>query len=114
TPARGVFDLLPARDARRDHNGVRVVFHGRKETAAAYGNRNVVMFLFVAERAGHAAAAGIDFFDWISKRNGFLQITRADKRLLVTMSVDKSFRLLPLEFKLPSSRLFLFYDEFFE
>ena len=72
------------------------------------------MFLLISEGSRHAAAAGIDFFDRISERQGFLQIARANEGLLMTMPVDESFRLLPLEFKLPSSRLFFLDDELFE
>src|SRR5213593_1686510 len=65
-------------------------------------------------RIPHAAAAGIDFFDGICERQGLLQIAGANEGLLMTMPVDESFRLLPLEFKIPSSRLFFLHDELFE
>src|SRR5215510_2165313 len=112
-PAGGMFDLLPAGDSRRNEYGVRTVFHGGEKTAAANGYRNVVMFLLISEGSCHTAAAGIDFFDRIRERQRFFQIARANESLLMTMPVDESFRLLPLEFKLPSSRLFFLRDELF-
>src|SRR2546425_12868817 len=56
-----MLDLLPARDPWRYHNSIGVVFHSRKESAAANRDRDVVMFFFVSERTRHATAAGIDF-----------------------------------------------------
>lgn len=60
-PSR-MLDLMPATEPIR-HNAVIAAhsLHRRKEPARADLQRNVIMPLFIAERAGHAAAAGIDF-----------------------------------------------------
>src|SRR5438132_12946916 len=97
TPARRMFDLLPARDAGRDDDRVRIVLHSREKPPPSDGNRDVVMLLFISEGAGHAAATGIDLFNGISQPQGFFQISGTDESLLVAMSVNQCFRLLTIE-----------------
>ena len=61
-PATGqVLDLLAARDPGRDDLGLRRRgLHGRRQAAVAERDRDVVVLALEAERARHAAAAGVD------------------------------------------------------
>src|SRR5437764_12704943 len=72
------------------------------------------MFLFVSKRTRHAAAAGVNLFDRIRERERLLQIAGTDQGFFMAVSVNESFRLLPLEFQLPAGGLFFFQYEFFE
>ena len=67
-----------------------------------------------APGTSHPTATRIDFLDGIRHGKSFLQIARPNQRLFVAVSVNKSLRLLPLEFQLPAPGLFLLNYEFFE
>ena len=63
--------------------------HGGEQALAADLFRDVVVFLFEAERSGHAAAARIDFGN-LQARNKPQRLqagSRADVGFLVTMAV---------------------------
>ena len=58
---REMLDLEPAREPRRNHDGVWPGLADRgQETLFTYEPRDLVMLGLVAERAGHAAAAGVE------------------------------------------------------
>src|SRR5262245_20112417 len=81
TTSRRVLDLLATRNARSNDYGVGIVFNSGKKPASPDCDRDVVMFLFVAERTGHATTSRIDFLDRVSHRQRFFQISRADEGL---------------------------------
>src|SRR5213593_2967826 len=63
-PAGRLLDLLAATESVGDDQ--RIAFclaHARKQHALADTHRDVVMFRLKAERAGHAAASGIEMFE---------------------------------------------------
>src|SRR5512147_2937871 len=64
---RQMLDLLAAGNPRRDNfNFIACRSHSRRESAVADLGRQLVMFLFEAERSGHATAAGVDFADLVA------------------------------------------------
>src|SRR5437879_11396435 len=61
---RQVLDLLPTGDAGRDDLGFRVGgLHGGRQATIAERDRDVVVLPLEAERARHAAAAGVDLLN---------------------------------------------------
>src|SRR5262245_5252219 len=110
----GMFHLLPAGHARRDDDGVRLLFHGWKQATLANRHRNIVVLLFEAERTSHSATSGIDFFHVIGQRDGFFQETGSDERLLVAVTMDQSLILLFAEIQPPPTFLFFADDKFFQ
>src|SRR5262245_36299847 len=109
----GMFNLLPAGDSGSDNDGVRILFNRGKQTPAANRYRNIVVFFFISERAGHAAATGIDFLYGIGERDCLIEIAGTDQRFFVAMSVNQSLLLLPLELQFPTAFLLFFNYEFF-
>src|SRR5882724_778785 len=86
-----VLDLLPARDAGRDDLGFRGGgLHGGRQASIAERDRDVVVLALEAERAGHAAAAGVDLLDLearpAERRD---RGRRADERLLMTVPMEQ-------------------------
>ena len=60
-PAREMLDLEPAGESRRDDDSTgSSLSHGRQQSLLAHQPRDLVMLALVAERAGHAAAAGVE------------------------------------------------------
>src|SRR4051794_39978871 len=60
-PAREVLDLQPAREARRDDDGLGIGLANRgEESLLADEARDLVVLLLVAERPGHPATAGVE------------------------------------------------------
>ena len=86
-----VFDLLAAGDARRHNLDLSASrFNRRRETAIADRQRQIVMFFFEAEGAGHAAAARVDFVDFktcrLENRNCRCG---SDESLLMAVAVEQ-------------------------
>jgi len=96
-----MLDLLAAGDSWRDDfnvGGRR--FDGRNETAIADFCRQIVVFFFKAEGTGHAAAAGVDFADFVA--GGFEhrhRRRRADERFLVAVAVQQGFLSITARFE---------------
>src|SRR5436309_1071975 len=93
--AREMLDLLTAGDTGGDDLRLRGGgLHRGREPTIAERDRDVVVLALEAERAGHAAAARVDFLDLESrpaKRRD--RGRRADERLLVAVPVEQ--RLAP-------------------
>src|SRR5712692_6726662 len=86
-----VLDLLAARDAWRDHDGVRRRrLHGGRQAAVPERDRDVVVLALEAERARHAAAARVHFGDLeAGPRERGDGRRRAHQRLLVAVAVEQ-------------------------
>ncbi len=62
-----MIDLLAAGNPRRDDFNVRRrSFDRRRQAAVADLDRQIVVLFFKAEGARHAAAAGVDFADFVA------------------------------------------------
>src|SRR5713226_10434469 len=86
-----MLDLLAARDAGGDDLGARRGGgHGRRETPAAEGDRDVVVLLLEAEGPRHPTAAGIHLADFVARPlEGGHRGRRADRRLLMAVTVEE-------------------------
>ena len=86
-PAGQMLDLLSAGDPRCDDLYlVAARLDCRNQPALTYFCGEIVMLFLEAEGAGHAAAAGVDFADFIT--GGFehrYRGSRADERFLMTV-----------------------------
>src|SRR5262245_18524516 len=91
--ARGqVLDLMPARRTGRDDERLRLRRQRRQEVEVGDGDAQVEVLLLVAERAGHAAATGVECRD--VQTGDQTQETgcaaHADERLLMAVAVDEA------------------------
>src|SRR5262249_28651681 len=89
-----VLDLQPAREARGDDDRVRGGLAQRREQPLfADEARHLVILLLVAERPGHAAAAGVEVED-LGPGNApqkAQQWPHADQGALVAVALDEDF-----------------------
>src|SRR5258705_13392687 len=90
--SRQVLDLLSARNPWGDILGFDADrFDGRREAAVADLRREIVMFFFKTEGAGHAAAARVDFTDFVA--SGFEHRGRrrgADQSFLMAVAMQQT------------------------
>jgi hypothetical protein len=88
-----MFDLLAAGyPGSNDYDFITGCSDGGREAAVANGKRKIVVLLFETERAGHAAAARIDFADFEACRsqNGNGR-HRSNQSPLMAMTVEQRF-----------------------
>ena len=87
-----VLDLHPAGEARRDDDRVRIgLAQGGEESLFTDEARDFVVFLLVAEGAGHAAAAGVEVDD-LGTGDATQQLerrTHADERALMAVALHE-------------------------
>src|SRR5262249_17225928 len=50
----------------------------------------------------------------VGQCESFLEVSRTDQRLLVTVSMNQRLGFLPVKLQFPTARLLFFHDEFFE
>ena len=109
-----MFHLLTAGNTGRYDDRVGILFDGRKEPTAADCYGNIVVFLLIAKRSGHSAAARVDFLDRICESQRLFEVSWTDQRLLMAVPVKQCLLWLPLQFQLPVSGLLFFHDELFQ
>src|SRR5262249_15246357 len=87
-----MLDLQPTRKPRRDDCRTLIIFpQRRKQALLPYQSRDFVMLLFIADRAGHAAAASVEVDDF-GARNAAHQAqrrSRADQGALVAVGLKE-------------------------
>src|SRR5215204_4001093 len=111
--ASEVGDVMTATGAGGDDHGARrLVAHGREKPAFANRARDVVMLAGIAERTGHAAAAGVEIDDRRVRDRRQQRLRGRDERhrLLMTVAVEQDGVRAGLQRKLCASRC----DELFE
>lgn len=87
---RSVFDLLAARNARRDNRNFCLCrFYSSEQSTLPDLHRQPIMFGLKTKRPGHATAAGIDFFNFEAPEllQAAHQWARADVGFLVAMAM---------------------------
>ena len=86
-----VLDLVTTTKARNGDGGIAPIANSRKEAVFADGLGDVVMFDFVAKRAGHPATAAIDFMGVVlrTRIQNSHGVLGSRHRLLVTVPVVK-------------------------
>ena len=92
--AREILHLVAARGAGGDHDRSRLlVADGRQQLALADRARDVEMLGGIAERARHAAAAGVEIDDGRTRKCAEQRLGRRQKphRLLMAVAVEQNF-----------------------
>src|SRR3982751_2618049 len=93
--ARGLLDLLAAAETVSDDQRVlRGLANARQQHTLADAHRDVVMLALEAERAGHAAAAGIEMLEVEAHllQDLFLRLELHD-RFVMAVALDDRFAL---------------------